>query len=192
VPTYETIFITPPNLTEEDERSTVEAMAQVITDGGGSIVANDRMGRRRLAYPIRKFDDGVYIRLLYDSDAEVIRELERRFRLSDNVLRYLTVHMQPDWAEWSKEDAAREAKRKIEAEAAAKAKAEEEARAAAEAEAKAAEDAAAAEAAPDADAASAEQPAAAAPADDPQAKTPDAGEPEPAAASDAAESTSEK
>jgi small subunit ribosomal protein S6 len=118
MPTYETIFITPPNLTEDDERTTVETLSQVITSGGGTLAAQDRMGRRRLAYPIKKHEDGVYIRLLYDSEAEVPKELERRFRLSDRVLRYLTVHLDPEWAQYEKEEAVREAKRRAEAEAA--------------------------------------------------------------------------
>lgn len=137
MPTYETIFITVPNITEDDERTTVETLAQVVIDGGGSMVTRDRMGRRRLAYPIRKFEDGVYTRLLYDSDAAVPRELERRFRLSEKVLRYLTVCLEKEWAVQAKEDAVRDAQRKVEAEAAAAAAAieaakEEAAKAAAE------------------------------------------------------------
>ena len=106
------------------------------------MVANERMGRRRLAYPIRKFDDGVYVRFLYDSDAAVPKELERRIRLSDVVLRSLTVRLEEDWAVASKEQAKRDAERRIEAAAEAARQAE----AAAIAEAAAAE-AAAAEAA---------------------------------------------
>ena len=135
MPTYETIFITPPDLAEDVEKETVEAMALVVTSAGGSMVFNDRMGRRRLAYPIRKFEDGIYIRFLYDSAAEVPRELERRFRLSDNVLRHLTVRLDAEWALQAKEDAVREAKRREEAEAAAAlaaAREAEQARAAAE------------------------------------------------------------
>jgi len=152
VATYETIFITPPNLAEEDERATVETLAQVVTAGGGKLAVQDRMGRRRLAYPIKKFEDGVYVRLLYDAEADVPKELERRFRLSDNVLRYLTVHLDPEWAEYEKQEAVREARRRAEAEvaeaarqeaareeAAAKAKAEAEKQAAEDAAAKAAE-----------------------------------------------------
>ena len=103
------------------------------------MVFNDRMGRRRLAYPIQKFEDGIYIRFLYDSESEVPRELERRFRLSDNVLRHLTVRRDVEWAEQAKQDAVREAKRREEAEAAAAQEAEQARlaaeRAAAEAEA---------------------------------------------------------
>jgi small subunit ribosomal protein S6 len=144
VPTYETVFITVPTLTEDEERAVVDGMAQIVTDGGGSFTANDRMGRRRLAYPIRKFEDGVYTLFLYDSESAVPRELDRRFRLSDKVLRHLTVRLEPDWAVAAKEQAVRDAQARAEAEAARKVA---EAEAAARAEKEAAERAAAAEAA---------------------------------------------
>ena len=115
MPSYETVFITLPNLTEDDERATVDTLAQIVTGGGGTLIVNDRMGRRRLAYPIRKFDDGVYTRFLYDSEKEVPKELERRIRLSDNVLRCLTVALEKDWAVAAKEQAVREEQRKLEA-----------------------------------------------------------------------------
>jgi small subunit ribosomal protein S6 len=115
MPTYETVFITPPDLTDEDERTTVETMAQIVGQGGGTIIASDRMGRRRLAYPIRKHEDGVYVRFLYDSGVGVPKELERKFRLSDNVLRYLTVTLEEDWAQAAKEQAVRDAQRRADA-----------------------------------------------------------------------------
>jgi small subunit ribosomal protein S6 len=141
VPTYETLFITPPNLVEEDESSTIKTMSQVVTDGGGSITVAERMGRRRLAYPIREFDEGVYVRLLYDSGGDVPKELERRIRLSENVLRGLTVRLEEDWATHAKEQAVRDAQRRAEAEAAAAAAAEAEAEKAAIEAAKAAAEA---------------------------------------------------
>jgi len=131
VPTYETLFITPPDLPEDQERSAVEVLAKIVSDGGGSMVANERMGRRKLAYPIRKFDDGVYVRFLYDSEAAVPKELERRIRLSDVVLRSLTVRLEDDWAVAAKEEAKREAVRRAEAEAEAARQVEAEAAAAA-------------------------------------------------------------
>lgn len=140
--TYETVFITAPNLTEDVERSTVESMTAIVAERGGSLIANDRMGRRRLAYPIKKFDDGVYIRLLYDAEPDVPHELERRLRLSDHVLRSLTVRLESDWAKDAKEKAAQ-----------AKIRAEQEAKEAAEAATRAAEEGAEAgttESAPDA------------------------------------------
>ena len=130
--TYETIFIATPGLTAEDESATVSALSQVITDGGGSITVADRMGRRRLAYPIKKFDEGIYVRLLYDSGADVPKELERRIRLSDNILRGLTVRLTSEWAEHAKEQAVRDAQRRAESEAAEAAAAEAAAKAAEE------------------------------------------------------------
>jgi len=125
MPTYETLFITPPNLPEDEERSTVDAFALVVADGGGQMVANDRMGRRRLAYPIRKFEDGVYVRFLFDSVPAVSHELDRRIRLSDKVLRSLTVRLEPKWAVDAKEEARRAAAQRIlDAEAAAQAAAQ--------------------------------------------------------------------
>jgi len=120
VPTYETVFITVPTLTEDEERTIVDGMAQIVTDGGGDFTANDRVGRRRLAYPIQKFEDGVYTLFLYDSESDVPKELNRRFRLSDKVLRHLTVRLEPDWAVAAKEQAIRDAKARVEAEAARK------------------------------------------------------------------------
>jgi small subunit ribosomal protein S6 len=133
MPTYETLFITPPNLPEDEERTAVDAFALVVADGGGQMVTNDRMGRRRLAYPIRKFDDGVYVRFLYDAEPPVSRELDRRIRLSDKVLRSLTVRLEPKWAVDAKDEARRAAEQRVlDAEAAALAAAAGETGAAAE------------------------------------------------------------
>ena len=116
--TYETVFITLPTLTDEEERAVVDTFTAVVSDGGGVFAANDRMGRRRLAYPIKKFEDGVYTRFLYDSSANVPKELDRRLRISDKVIRHMTVSMELDWAVASKEQAVRDAQARAEAEAA--------------------------------------------------------------------------
>jgi small subunit ribosomal protein S6 len=116
--TYETVFITLPTLTDEEERAVVDALTAVVADGGGVFAANDRMGRRRLAYPIKKFEDGVYTRFLYDSDSGVPKELDRRLRISDKVIRLMTITMELDWAVASKEQAVRDAQARVEAEAA--------------------------------------------------------------------------
>ncbi len=113
MPTYETLFITSPELNEADEATAIEALASVISAGGGTMVSNDRMGRRRLAYPIKKFNDGIYVRFLYDSGTDVPQEIERRMRLSDRVLRSLTVRLEPEWAEVAKVDAVREAAERV-------------------------------------------------------------------------------
>jgi small subunit ribosomal protein S6 len=115
--TYETVFITLPTLTEDEERAVVGGFQQVLADTGATVFTTDRMGRRRLAYPIQKFEDGVYTRFLYDSSAEVPRELERRMRISDKVLRHLTVQLDRDWAIGAKEQVVKDAQARAEAEA---------------------------------------------------------------------------
>ena len=115
--TYETVFITLPTLTEDEERAIVGGFEQVLSDSGATMFTTDRMGRRRLAYPIQKFEDGVYTRFLYDSGADVPRELERRMRISDKVLRHLTVQLEREWAVGAKEQVIKDAQAKVEAEA---------------------------------------------------------------------------
>ena len=115
--TYETVFITLPTLTEDEERAIVGGFEQVLTDSGATMFTTDRMGRRRLAYPIQKFEDGVYTRFLYDSGTEVPRELERRMRISDKVLRHLTVQLEREWAVGAKEQVVKDAQAKAAAEA---------------------------------------------------------------------------
>ena len=129
--TYETLFVTTPTLTEDQERATVGTLSEVVTTGGGTMVANERMGRRRLAYPIEKHSDGVYIRFLYDAEAAVPKELERRIRISDEILRVLTVRLEPNRAEAAKKQAVIDAQARIEAAEREKLEAEEAAKLAA-------------------------------------------------------------
>jgi len=117
VPTYETLFITLPTLSEDEEQASVAPLAQIVSERG-VMVANERIGRRRLAYPIKKFEDGVYTRFLYDADEALPRELERRLRISDKVLRHMTIRLEEDWAVAAKEQAVRDAEARVEAEAA--------------------------------------------------------------------------
>ena len=133
--TYESILITLPTLTEEEEKTTVDIFESIITEGGGSIDYRDRMGKRRLAYPIMKLDDGVYTRFLYDAESSVVTELERRARLHDKIMRYLTIKLERSWAREAKEKAIEDIQARKDAIVAAEA-------AAVEAEAKAIEDAA--------------------------------------------------
>lgn len=113
--TYETMFITPPNLTEEEEAEAVSTLAKIVDDGGGQFTVNERMGRRRLAYPIMNFNDGVYTRFLYDAVPAVPTELERRIRISDKVLRVLTVRLDGQIADKAKKQAIEDMQARAEA-----------------------------------------------------------------------------
>lgn len=114
MPTYETIFITRPNLTDEDEGAVVSTVEGLISEGGGSIVYQDRMGRRRLAYPIQKFEDGTYYRFLYEAATTIPQEIERRNRLSDRVMRSMTVRLDKHESVRAREQAVLDAQRREE------------------------------------------------------------------------------
>jgi len=89
--TYEVAFIAVPN-TAEDELSKLNSLIeQIITDRGGKITKVDNWGRRKLAYRIGKFDEGVYTFVYFEGAGKEIAEVERRLRVTDFIIRYLTV-----------------------------------------------------------------------------------------------------
>jgi small subunit ribosomal protein S6 len=89
--TYEVAFIAAPN-TADDELSKLNSLIeQIIADRGGKITKVDNWGRRKLAYRIGKFDEGVYTFVYFEGAGKEIAEVERRLRVTDFVIRYLTV-----------------------------------------------------------------------------------------------------
>ncbi len=90
---YEELFIVKPDAADEEVDQVIEQVRQVITGGGGSIDKLDKWGVRRLAYRVTKYDEGIYILVQFTSSPEVVRELERRLRVMDAVLKFLTVRI---------------------------------------------------------------------------------------------------
>jgi small subunit ribosomal protein S6 len=88
---YETGFILSPGLSEEESQGFIRQMADVIAQKKGKLVKQDIWGKRRLAYPIKRFNEGLYVFFLYEGSGDVSQELERRFKQSDSVIRFLTV-----------------------------------------------------------------------------------------------------
>jgi small subunit ribosomal protein S6 len=88
---YETGFLIAPNLSEEDTEQIIIQMADVVSQKEGRLVKQERWGKRKLAYPIKKFNEAFYIFFHYEGGADIPLELERRFKQSDVVLRYLTL-----------------------------------------------------------------------------------------------------
>jgi small subunit ribosomal protein S6 len=88
---YETLFVINPDLSEEDTTQLIEKFSGVLSKGGADILKTDLWGRRRLAYPIKKFSKGFYVVLEYGSDPEAVAEMERLFRIDEKILRFLTV-----------------------------------------------------------------------------------------------------
>jgi small subunit ribosomal protein S6 len=88
---YETVFVLHPNYEEKEFEAEVQAVSDMITASGGSIIEIDRWGRRRLAYDIKKVHEGIYTLLRYNSEPGVLKDIERRFRMNERMLRYMTV-----------------------------------------------------------------------------------------------------
>ncbi|HWC76022.1 MAG TPA: 30S ribosomal protein S6 [Blastocatellia bacterium] len=93
---YELLFIVAPNTEESDIESLITQLSDVITNQGAQIAKVDRMGRRRLAYPIQKFTDGYYVVLTVEGSGAEIAEAERRMRVSDAIIRYITIRIDED------------------------------------------------------------------------------------------------
>ena len=90
------LFIVAPNIEESDIDTLVTQLSDVVTNQGAQIAKIDRMGRRRLAYPIGKFNDGHYIVFTVEGTGAEIAELERRMRVTDAVIRYITIRIDED------------------------------------------------------------------------------------------------
>jgi small subunit ribosomal protein S6 len=94
--TYEVMFIVDTAASEEDITRLNENLQQIITDQGGTITKNENMGRRQLAYPIGRKKEGHYVLFEIDGSGREIAELERRMRVNDQVIRYITVRVDED------------------------------------------------------------------------------------------------
>ena len=90
---YEVVFIIDTDTPEEDSARLVENLQNIITERGGSIVRSEAMGRRSLAYRIGRKTEGNYWLFEIEGSGSEIAELERRMRVSDAVMRYLTVRV---------------------------------------------------------------------------------------------------
>ena len=112
--TYEVVFIIDPATGEEDSTRLIENLQKIVTDQGGTITKSESMGRRQLAYKIGRNTEGNYMLFEIDGTGREIAELERRMRVSDQVMRYLTVRVDEDRrrAEKLKERRARKASKR--------------------------------------------------------------------------------
>lgn len=96
---YETAFLITPKLEEEETEKLIQDMADVVAKKKGKMVRIEKWGKKKLAYPIEKLDEAFYVFFHYEGDPEIPFELERRFRQTEAVIRYLTlkkeVHRKP-------------------------------------------------------------------------------------------------
>ncbi|MBC8080623.1 MAG: 30S ribosomal protein S6 [Gorillibacterium sp.] len=88
---YEVMYIVRPDVEEQNLQSLVEKF-QGIINNGGEVTKHDVMGKRRLAYEIKKFRDGFYVLVHFNATPAVVVELQRVMKISDEIIRYLIVN----------------------------------------------------------------------------------------------------
>ena len=94
--TYEVVFIIDPTAGEDEVMKLSEGVQKIITSQGGVITKTEVMGKRQLAYEINHKKDGTYILMEVDGSGAEIAELERRMRVNDQILRYMTIRVDED------------------------------------------------------------------------------------------------
>jgi len=90
---YEIIFIVRPDATEEDVEKLISQMEGVVTGTGGKLEKVEKMGRRRLAYRVAKQREGIYILFRMQGSGDTVKEFERRLKVMDTVIKYMTVRI---------------------------------------------------------------------------------------------------
>ena len=106
---YEELFVLRPDVTEEEVDGIVEPLRTVITNTGGTLDKVEKWGVRKLAYRVEKRNEGFYVLLLFTSpDANLPREIERRLRVNDAVMKFITVRIDVKMKKIEKRKKARE------------------------------------------------------------------------------------
>ena len=90
-PYYETMYILRPDIPEEEVESHLKKYSDLLVEAGAEVLDNQMRGKRRLAYPIAKHKEGIYVQLSHQGDGKQVEVLEKAMRLSEDVIRYLTV-----------------------------------------------------------------------------------------------------
>ena len=108
--TYELMFILRPDMTEEDQDKLVANLEGQVGTAGGTVKSVERMGKRRLAYLVRKFQDGIYVLMVLEGDGAMVKEVERRLRVTEPVIKFITVRVDEEQKRLAKIKAIRDTK----------------------------------------------------------------------------------
>jgi small subunit ribosomal protein S6 len=105
---YEELFIVRPDATDEELDPLIEQLQSVITKSGGSLEKTEKWGIRKLAYRVLKYDEGQFVLLQFNAQPETVKEIERRLRVADLVMKFLTVRIDEKMKRIEKRRKARE------------------------------------------------------------------------------------
>jgi small subunit ribosomal protein S6 len=111
--TYEVMFIVRPDVTDEDLDKLISTLESQVGSAGGAMKSVERMGKRRLAYLVRGFQEGTYVLFTVESGSGgIVHELERRLRVTEPVIKFLTVRVDEEQKRLDKIRHEREARQK--------------------------------------------------------------------------------
>jgi small subunit ribosomal protein S6 len=105
---YEELFIIRPDATDEEVDPLIEQLKGIVTHSGGTVDKTEKWGVRKLAYRLLKYNEGQYVLLQFTAQPETIREIERRLRVADMVLKFITVRIDEKLKRIDKRKKARE------------------------------------------------------------------------------------
>lgn len=90
---YESVIILNPSLEEDAVHANIDKFKGIIENGGGAVENVDLWGKRKLAYEINKLNEGIYVLFNFNGDAALPKELDRNYRITDDVMRHLIVKL---------------------------------------------------------------------------------------------------
>ncbi len=90
---YESMYILKPDMEEEKKDALVKRFSDIVANNGGTVEKIDEWGKKRLAYPINYINDGYYVLMYFSAPTELPAELERNYKISDDVMRYMVVNL---------------------------------------------------------------------------------------------------
>ena len=112
--TYELMFIVRPDMVDEDLNKLISTLGSSVTAAGGTI-KSEIWGKRRLAYTVRKFNDGIFVLLIIDGAGAIVHEVERRLRVTEPVIKFITVRTDEELKRLDKIKKLRDARKKASA-----------------------------------------------------------------------------
>lgn len=109
--TYELMFIVRPDMPEEEQSKLISTLESSVSSSGGT-VKSEVWGKRRLAYAVRRFHDGIFVLLTLEGDGAMVHELERRLRVTEPVIKFITVRIDEEQKRLDKIKKIRESRKK--------------------------------------------------------------------------------
>jgi len=108
--TYELMFIVRPDMPEEEQDRLMANLETQVGNAGGTVKSVERMGKRRLAYLVRRFQDGIYMMMVLEGEGGMMKEVERRLRVTEPVIKFITVRVDEEQKRLAKVKAIRDTK----------------------------------------------------------------------------------